>query len=157
MTTQISERLILDGAVHAMSSRPPLPDASFLSETKSIVRYSLGDHVTTEIWRDRNGTRCQALGSTFTKSSACWRGYIGTWRLENTKLYLVGLEGRYRLNVAEPLFADWCTDVLRLQRGKRLRFAHKPGGLLTEEELLISIECGIEVDRSIFRNSIDAQ
>ncbi|EHH0804905.1 MULTISPECIES: hypothetical protein [Vibrio] len=50
-------------------------------------------------------------------STACWRNYIATWEVQGNKLYLVNLEGKYRLVDNEPLFASWYSGIFELPQG----------------------------------------
>ena len=64
-------------------------------------------------------------------STACWRGYVGTWKIENDELYLVALrEGHPRTGAIpldkvnpqwkSPVKATWFSGILRIGRGKVL-------------------------------------
>jgi hypothetical protein len=64
-------------------------------------------------------------------STACWRGYVGTWKIENDELYLVALqEGHPRTGAIplhkvnpqwkSPVKATWFSGTLRIGRGKVL-------------------------------------
>ena len=74
--------------------------------------------------------------------TACWRGYVGTWEIKEGRFYLVNLNGRFVLE-GGPLFAYWFTGVLRIPKGKLLRYVHMGFGSVFEEELHIKIEKGI--------------
>lgn len=51
----------------------------------------------------------------FEQSSACWRGYVANWAVVDGKLYLTEIDGAYRLDGSEPLFADWYSGTLRME------------------------------------------
>ncbi|WP_211227336.1 hypothetical protein [Ferrimonas kyonanensis] len=51
-------------------------------------------------------------------SSACWRNYIATWEINHGRLYLIGLEGKYRLLEPKPLLADWFSGEITLPQGE---------------------------------------
>ena len=94
MTTQVKERLIFDGEQYSLISPLLMPD-SIMQEKKSLKFY--------------------------TESSACWRGYVGTWEIKDDKLYLVDLSSpNYELVRRPPIFADWITDKLMFTTGKTL-------------------------------------
>ncbi len=46
-------------------------------------------------------------------STACWRGYIGTWEITKNRLFLVKIEGIYEIIGNEPIFADWFSGILK--------------------------------------------
>lgn len=78
-------------------------------------------------------------------STACWRGYLGTWEIKDGRFHLVGLKGRFQLRDGDPILADWFSGVLRLPRGKQLRYVHMGFGSVYEQEVHIKIENGIVV------------
>ena len=83
----------------------------------------------------------------FMISTACWRGYVGSWEIKNDKFYLTGLSGEYQLIGEEPLLADWFTGVIRVPQGEMLRYVHMGFGSVYEEELHIKIVKGKVVKR----------
>jgi hypothetical protein len=85
-------------------------------------------------------------------STACWRGYQGSWEIKEGRFYLTGLRGRYALADTTPLFADWFTGVLRVPRGKQLQYVHMGFGSVYEEELHIKIEKGVVVTSRVIDN-----
>lgn len=133
MTAQIPEKLIIEGKESFMTFCPPLPD-------------DLG--IITQLTREeflegrKSGQINQIVGST-----ACWRGYIGTWEIKDGKFYLKKLEGRVRLTKEEPVFFDWFSGVLRIPQGKMLHYVHMGFGSIYEQELYIRIEKGVVVDQ----------
>jgi len=93
---------------------------------------------------EREGEECKrAMQDSGCFSTACWRGYQGTWEIRDGRFYLIKLEGRYRLEGADPLFVDWFTGVLRVPMGERLLYVHMGFGTVFEQELHIKIEDGI--------------
>jgi hypothetical protein len=61
-------------------------------------------------------------------STACWRGYVGTWKIENDELYLVALQeghprtGAIPLNKVNPdwispVKATWFTGTIQIGKG----------------------------------------
>lgn len=80
---------------------------------------------------------------TIIDSTACRRGYIGTWTIRDGGFYLLDLNGRLRLEGKEPLFADWFTRVLRIPQEKR---QHSSPMNMEANKLHIQIEKGIVTD-----------
>lgn len=126
MTAQIREILILDGQKTSMASCPDIPD-----ELPELRACDVDDQ--SEPGYDR------IFGST-----ACWRGYQGTWEIRDGHLYLVDIRGRYRLRSTDskPIPATWFTGALRVPRGERLQYVHMGFGSVYEEELHIEVVAG---------------
>ncbi len=83
-------------------------------------------------------------------STACWRGYQGTWEIRGGRFYLVGLRGRYELRGEGPVFADWFTGALRIPEGKMLQYVHMGFGSVYEREIHVRVQNGIVLEsRSI--------
>lgn len=95
MTHQLHERIIYEGKDLSMMSFPHIP----LDHPRII---ELSDE---QIW---------ARGEARRVSSNCWRGYIGSWEIKESKLYLLRLERDCELEGDEPLFADWVTEELHI-------------------------------------------
>ncbi len=51
-------------------------------------------------------------------STACWRNYVASWEIRDEQLYLVQLEGKYRIVAGEPIIADWFTGEFELPQGE---------------------------------------
>ena len=62
-------------------------------------------------------------------SSDCWRGYVGTWKINDNKLYLVDLIGGYAMLSTEPIFADWFSGIIR--------------GFISDGEIKVEISNGL--------------
>ena len=86
------------------------------------------------------------------RSTACWRGYQGTWEIRDGRFYLVGLRGRFQLRDGGPILADWFSGVLRIPKGKVLRHVHMGFGTVFEQEVHIKIEKGVVVKTRISDN-----
>lgn len=134
MTAQIHEILIYDGNETSMAFCPPLAE-----DNPRIKR------LTDEEFKE------DGLGGIIF-STACWRGYKGTWEIKEDRFYLVGLKGRYRLTGSEPLFADWFTGVLRIPRGEMILYVHMGYGSVFEEELHVKVEQGIVTATKVIDN-----
>lgn len=134
MTAQMHERLIIDGAETSMAFCPPLPEghARLIAVDPSAAP--------------------DPQSSSILYSTACWRQYQGTWEIKDARFYLTAVRGRFRLEGSEPLLADWFTGVLRIPRGRMLRYIHMGFGSIFEEELHIKIERGAVVSSRVLDN-----
>ena len=90
-------------------------------------------------------------------STACWRGYIGTWEIKDDKFYLKKIDGAVRLAKKEPIQATWFTGVLRIPQGKELHYVHMGFGSIYERDLLIKIQEGVVVDQKVIDNTDKAK
>lgn len=75
-------------------------------------------------------------------TTACWRGYQGTWEIKDGRFYLVGLQGCFQLRDGDPILAEWFSGVLRVPRGERLQYVHMGFGSVYAQEVHIKIENG---------------
>jgi hypothetical protein len=134
MTAQIHERLIFDGLETSMAFCPPLPvgHPRLIELEPGEARHDASDSILF--------------------STACWRGYQGTWEIKDGKFYLVGLRGRFRLQGEEPLLADWFSGVLRIPRGELLQYVHMGFGSVYEEEVHVKIERGQVIASRVINN-----
>lgn len=122
MTAQCRERLIYSGEEYYLATEPLAP---YLVSHK--IRFAA-------------------------PHTACWRGYIGSWLIEDNKLYLVDLEANisegdrkfgegkevgldYLFPGQTKVFADWYSDVMRIPHGKMMKYVHQGYASLYEKEL----------------------
>jgi hypothetical protein len=130
MTAQIGDDLTIDGKPVQLMGCPALPwhhpRLEKLSQKEAI----------------------EATENILVFSTACWRQYVASWRLDDGKLYLDKIEGLYRLDGDEPLFADWVTETLRIAVGRRLTYVHMGFGSVYETDRLIKIQMGVVVGSS---------
>ena len=89
-------------------------------------------------------------------STACWRGYIGTWEFREGMLCLVGLsavvqrDGREveaDLDTVFPgaqgcLRATWLTDLLRCPEGRLVQYAHNAFASVYERDRCFAVRHG---------------
>ena len=128
LTHQLHENMIYEGKDVSMFSFPGFPE-----DHPRIIE--LTDK---QIWKKGEARRV---------SSACWRGYIGSWEIKDGRLYLLKLERDYELEGNEPLFAEWVSEELHIivePSFEGLRAG--PGG---EKIMLVKIENGIVQDDAI--------
>jgi len=128
MTAQVHEILIFNGKESSMAFCPPIP------ETLDTVIKLSDDEVEKQI---KNGKIDDDIFST-----ACWRGYIGTWEIKDGKFYLKDIVGRYKKVSKHPLFAKWFSGVIRIPKGNILQGVHMGFGSVYENEIHIKIENG---------------
>ena len=78
-------------------------------------------------------------------SSACWRNYIGTWAVRQGVLYLVRVEGVFKVLPGPDIPATWYSGTLRMPTGGMLSYVH--GGYLSKysSEFFAEIERGVVV------------
>lgn len=124
MTAQIPERLTYNGESVSMACTPGLPE-----DSPRIVRAE--NPVGTGVF------------PFLTFSTACWRGYVGSWEIKDNRLYLTGVSGRLALVGDEPLFADWVSRTLVVTRGEMIRYVHMGFASLYEEEIHLTVEHGV--------------
>ena len=127
MTAQIHELLTIDGRNTSMAFCPTFP----LDHPRIVER-------------DPAEPLQQEDGIMY--STACWRGYQGTWEIKDGKFYLTSLHGRFRLLGEEPLLADWFSGMLRIPVGELLHYVHMGFGSVYEEEAHIRISEGLVVE-----------
>ena len=142
MTAQIHERLIYEGKECLMADEPLHP---YLKEHK--IEFS---------W----------------PHTACWRGYTGSWQIEDNKLYLIGLEAYikspsgnvphdslkevgmdYLFPGQEKVFADWYSGEIRIPQGKLLEYIHLGFASVYEKDLFLKIEAGQVVGKREIDNT----
>ena len=76
-----------------------------------------------------------------------WEGFhtcrlhFATWEIRDGRLYLHSIAGYYRLEGDEPLFADWCTGILRVPQGDEIQ----------SREIVYALDVDIVVERGVVR------
>ena len=87
--------------------------------------------------------------------SACWRGYIGTWSIEDGRLYLIDIETddngkkvglEYLFPNQEKVFAGWFTGELRVPYGELIEYIHLGYESRYAKELFLEISKGVLVN-----------
>ena len=132
MTAQVGEILIFDGEEMSMAFCPPLPNLH-----PSIIELKDEDLENDNI----------IIGST-----ACWRGYIGTWEIKNGWFYLTDITGRYKMADKNPILADWFSGVIRVPKGKLLQYIHADFASVYEQDTYIKIEKGKVINSKVVDN-----
>ena len=84
--------------------------------------------------------------------TACWRGYIATWRIKRDKLYMISLQSFDGDDLAlkqklfpgdDMIFASWFTGPLVCPYGDEVEYVHMGYGTTYEKYLIIGVEHGI--------------
>ena len=96
-------------------------------------------------------------------NTACWRGYIATWKIKNDKLFLIELEAysedhnEVDLDFLFPgkneVFAEWFTGEIRVPHGKLLQYFHIGYESIYEKETYLYFKKGVLYDRKDVENS----
>ena len=138
MTAQVHEKIRYQGKRMRLASCPHFPeDHPRISEVSEE-----------EIEKLAMDNRTEIIFST-----ACWREYVGSWSIRRGKLYLSKLEGRYRLDGKEAIFADWFTGELRIPKGRMLEYVHAGFNSIYEQEMLLTLERGVVIKTEVISPS----
>jgi hypothetical protein len=97
------------------------------------------------------------------KSTALVRGYIGTWKIRNKKLYLISLLGfldnneKVDLNYLFPnkteVFADWFSGNIRIPEGELLEKINLGYASVFEKDRILTIKEGILISETVKDNT----
>jgi len=125
MTTQVKERIIIDGEKY------PLLNVLSLPEDDTKIK--------------------QKEGPISTRTS-CWRGYVGTWEIKDDKLYLNEFSsGKYDVLVNLPILADWISGTAKVATGEVI--ASSSWDIETyETEMHLTFENGLLVKTENIKN-----
>lgn len=124
MTAQIPEKLIYRNKVLAMTCTP-------------LDGYLEANNINLEKF---NNGRCSAL----------WRGYIGTWEIENNQIFLNKIQNLNNENINlqdlipnKKHFCEWFTGQITYVEGHNLSYFHGGFGGIYEIETHLEIKNGI--------------
>jgi hypothetical protein len=105
-----------------------------------------------------------ANSGTITICSACWRGYIGEWLIENRRLYLIGINNvndepiplsRIFPDNPKRVFAHWVTGELRCPEGELLTYVHGGYGSAYERDLFLEFCQGkLVAERLVYNGEV---
>jgi len=104
------------------------------------------------------------------RSTALWRGYVGTWAIEEGRLYLIKLSGSVEVNddiqevglealfpkYPDGVFAHWFSGELRCPQGGLLKYVHGGYGSVYEQDLFIDVLKGVVTGERTVRNGTAA-
>lgn len=132
MTAQIAEKLCYDGCQMSMCSNP-------LSDYFAFAGINPG----------------------FTSNNtALWRGYVGTWEIQDRRLYLIDLHGTledgtdatlatFFPHFPERVFSHWFSGTVRIPQGKMLKYVHMGYGSIYERDLFLNFEKGVILEKKV--------
>lgn len=63
-------------------------------------------------------------GGLFLFGTSCRRGYVATWEVRASRVYLKQIDGAYRLASKEPVEAVWLNGIVRIADGPMVRYVH---------------------------------
>lgn len=102
-------------------------------------------------------------------SSTCWRGYHGTWKIYDAKLYLISFSGSIRVNKDDDsniyvgldylfpnqkeVFAEWYSGEVKLVKEIKLT-GDDHFDTVYRKETYLKFEDGILVEARVLRNNI---
>ena len=125
MTAQRTEELYYNDDIYKMASEPLQP---YLESLRNPIEFVY-------------------------PSTACWRGYCGTWEIKDDKLYLIKLRGfiyeRREVDInyvfpGEPIvFANWFSGEIMLPMGNLLHYIHAGYESVYEQDLFLEFESGL--------------
>jgi len=96
--------------------------------------------------------------------TACWRGYVGTWHIEEDKLYLVDFKGYnkdheevgmdYIFPGHKRVFAGWYTGEIKISQGEMLHYEHMGYMSIYEKDLFLEFKKAVLVGKREVDNTI---
>lgn len=122
MTAQIGDRIVIDGKPYRLGCEPGLAAHPRIIERTPEEAYASNPRTT---------------------ATSCRRGYIAEWLIEDGRLYLTGIAGRFRLADGAPLFADWVNRTLTVPTGQIVEYVHQGYETRTEGRLELQISAGV--------------
>jgi len=92
--------------------------------------------------------------------TACWRGYLASWTVQNDRLFLTGIETENaNLDLVKvfsgkktPIFADWFSGQLRIPKGEMTQYIHMGYESKYESDLYLFVENGTIVNDEFVNN-----
>ena len=98
--------------------------------------------------------------------TACWRGYVGSWKIEASRLYLIGISGELGNGqevtlrdlfpgYVDRVFAHWYTGTLRCPQGEMVNYVHMGYASEYQADLMIHIRRGVVIGSELVRHTED--
>jgi hypothetical protein len=92
--------------------------------------------------------------------TACWRGYIASWMIQDGRLFLAGIETENEHlkmdsvfpGKKSPIFADWFSGRLRIPQGEMLQYIHMGYESRYESDLFLFVENGTIINQELVVN-----
>ena len=131
MTAQVHEKIRYQGKRMRLASCPHFP------KNHPRIKILTDEEFEASVFDERIG------------STACWRGYIGSWSIRRGKLYLTKVEGRICLEGKDSIFADWFTGELHIPKGGMLDYIHAGFDSVYEQEIILTLEHGVVINTEI--------
>src|SRR3989338_5915991 len=96
--------------------------------------------------------------------SALSRGYVGSWKIIDARLYLVKLKNGYDKNAKscmaeyfsddpDRVFAEWYSGKIRLPQGELLKYVHGGYASIYESDLFLTVKNGIVTKARVRHNT----
>jgi len=146
MSAQILDNIIFEGenmgiSSNDMTTNVPLPNLPI--EEGLVEKVAKAPHSSTSNENKDLRQIAREMREYQYLSSACRRGYIGSWEIKDNKLYLLDIKGSFKINAPTPLFADWFSGEILVVSGEIIKYIHLGFLRKYEFEREINIENGI--------------
>lgn len=76
-------------------------------------------------------------------STACRRGYVATWLLRDSSLYLTDIVGHYHMIGKGPVHADWYSGLLFVMHGELITEEFYPHDPVHEHCMVLEFSLGL--------------
>lgn len=95
------------------------------------------------------------------ESTDCSRGYIGTWKIKNKKLYLIGLIGftdneevglEFLFKNKKIVFASWFSGEMKVPQGELIKYSHRGHFSVFEKDLIFEFLDGNLINQRLINN-----
>lgn len=139
MTAQVTEKLIINGKKFSMCTEP----LQLLVAQNQLPKF-------------------RAF------STACWRGYVGSWEIKldadkKRRLYLKSITGSFESgeevnlqalfpDYPQGVFAHWFSGTIRCPDGKLLNYVHGGYASTYERDLFFEFDKGVLTSESVVEN-----
>jgi hypothetical protein len=97
--------------------------------------------------------------------TALWRGYVGHWKIDGDRLFLLSLHGRLvtgaEATIADvlpstnaPVFADWFNGELWIEHGPVIGQVDGVYLNVHEESIILNVRAGVIIGKRIVKNEV---
>lgn len=119
-----------------------------------------------ESYYSKSNPRPKQIVKSRSRSSACWRGYIATWKIQNDSLFLKKVKSYTGVRKADlkkmfgteykngKVHAKWFSGELKIPQGELLRYVHMGYNSLYEKEIIITVKNGLIVAEEVKDNKL---